>query len=230
MAVVVGSTTGACDVWIEDVARAPAPLSHGRPDGADRHEDFPTPFPLAIATVLLFYCGIASFFLTLSLTLRSRFEFAIVPAALVFTVMVQAFLLPTFIVQRIATRWGASALVRGAALLALGHLALAAQLRADTGLPWFVASLVVPGTGLGLVMGPLISRATAAGGSGASAAGFVGTAQWLGNALGVAAVGSMYFALPRVDGPIASHIVFAIMPASVAALLAFWTAAPAQRT
>jgi hypothetical protein len=82
-----------------------------------------------------------------------------------------------------------------------------------------------------MVMSPLVARAvgTLPLSRAALAGGVVVTVQWLGNALGVALLGSVYFELaPRAGAQAAalSHLLLAALAAAVALLLPRWIHTP----
>jgi hypothetical protein len=87
----------------------------------------------------------------------------------------------------------AGALVRAVALvsayLAVGHLGTHGSLA------WLAGSLVLDGAGMGLVMGPIIGivLATVAPRNAGAASGVLASAQQVGNALGVALIGVIFF-------------------------------------
>lgn len=201
---------------------------------------------VALATVLAFYAGVASFMLIFSLTLQTLYGLPPHWAGLVFSAMVAGFLASNFGARRLAARWPGDLLAAGAWVLAAGHALLALALATQQPLAWLLAPMVLAGLGMGLVMGPLIARAMGAAPAGQQslAAGLVGSVQWFGNALGVAAVGTLYFALAAAPGagalPAAasaalaqagavSHGVFALLALAVAALLPRWALRPPPR-
>jgi MFS family permease len=189
------------------------------------------PFVLALITVLVFYCSNASCILIVSLWLRSVHELRPIAAAAVYTAMSVGFIATTFGGRAWFARWGDRALVIGAVALALGQLGIAWQLDAGVSLWALLPMLLFAGAAFGIVMSPLVARAvgtlplTRAG----LAGGVVVTVQWLGNALGVAVLGSIYFALaPRagVQAAALSHVLLAALAAAVALLLPRWIHTP----
>jgi Na+/phosphate symporter len=95
-------------------------------------------------------------------------------------------------------------------------------------------ALLCTGAAFGVVMSPLVARATGVVplAQAGLAGGVVGTVQWLGNALGVAVLGTIYFALAQhsaADAASVSHVLLALLAVGVALLLPRWiAAAPAQ--
>jgi predicted MFS family arabinose efflux permease len=189
------------------------------------------PFVQALVTVLVFYCSNASCILIVSLWLRGVYELRPIAAAAVYTAMSVGFIATTFGGRRWFARWGDRQLVIGAAALTLGQLGIAWQLHADASLWALLPTLLWCGAAFGMVMSPLVARAvgTLPLGRAGLAGGVVVTVQWLGNALGVAVLGSVYFALAPHAGVAAaawSHVLLAALAAAVALLLPRWIHTP----
>lgn len=195
-------------------------------------------FSVALTTVLAFYASVASFMLIFSLTLQTHYQLQPHWAGLAFSAMVAGFLASNFGARWLAVRWPGDLLIAGAGVLAAGHALLALSLATRQPLGLLLPPMVLAGLGMGLVMGPLVARAVAAAPTGqlSLAAGLVGSVQWLGNALGVAGVGTLYFTLAAGSGQpaslalaragAASHGVFMLLALVVAALLPRWATPP----
>jgi Na+/melibiose symporter-like transporter len=145
-----------------------------------------------------FWCGQASFFVVLALYLQQGRGLHPLPAGLVFTLLAVAYLLASMVAPSLAMRHGRRVIAAGALVLASGHLLLMAAV-ADVGVGGSVAALVpgllLVGAGMGLVLAPLATtilhsldpeRAGAA-------SGMLTTMQNVGNALGVAITGVIFF-------------------------------------
>jgi MFS family permease len=189
------------------------------------------PFVRALVTVLVFYCSNASCILIVSLWLRSVYELRPITAAAVYTAMSVGFIGATFGGRLWFARWGDGLLVFGAGALALGQLAIAAQLFWGSALWALLPSLLFTGAAFGVLMSPLVARAvgTLPLARAGIAGGVVVTVQWLGNALGVAVLGSVYFALMPAAGAEAaalSHVLLASLAIIVALLLPRWIHTP----
>jgi MFS family permease len=190
------------------------------------------PFVQALITVLVFYCSNASCILIVSLWLRSIYELRPITAAAVYTAMSVGFIATTFGGRAWFARWGDRQLVIGAVALTLGQLGIAWQLHAGASLWALLPTLLFSGAAFGMVMSPLVARAvgTLPVARAGLAGGVVVTVQWLGNALGVAVLGSVYFALAPHAGAEAaalSHLLLAALAAAVALLLPRWIHTPA---
>jgi len=162
----------------------------------------------AIATVLVFYCGNASFFYVVSMYMQEGRGLGPLAAALVFSVMVAGFLGTSFPGRRIGARLGAATLPLGSLVCAIGHAGLAVLVPAQASLWALAPALLLTGAGFGIVMGPLIARSIAAAEPRftALAAGLVGSAQWIGNAAGVAVIGTLYLGIASAVEPGASAL------------------------
>jgi hypothetical protein len=187
-------------------------------------------FVRALLTVLCFYGSNASCILIVSLWLRSVFELRPIAAAAVYTVMSAGFLATTFGARRWFERCGDALLARGAWALAAGQLLIAAQLALGEPLWALLPTLLFTGGAFGIVMSPLVARAVGAVplAQAGLAGGVVGSVQWLGNALGVALIGSIYFVLaPQspAQAALTSHGLLALLAAGVALLLPRWIGA-----
>jgi MFS family permease len=189
------------------------------------------PFVHALITVLVFYCSNASCILIVSLWLRSVYELRPIAAAAVYTAMSVGFIATTFGGRAWYARWGDRLLVVGAVVLALGQLGIAWQLHAGASLWALLPTLLLCGAAFGMLMSPLVARAvgTLPLARAGLAGGVVVTVQWLGNALGVAVLGSVYFALApsaSVQAAALSHVLLAALAAAVALLLPRWIHTP----
>jgi MFS family permease len=184
-------------------------------------------FVRALLTVLCFYGSNASCILIVSLWLRGVFELRPLAAAAVYTLMSGGFIATTFASRRWFERWGDAVLSRGAWALAAGQLLIAAQVALGSSLWALGPALLVTGGAFGVVMSPLVARAVGAVpiAQAGIAGGVVGSVQWLGNALGVAVIGTVYFALAQhsaVEATLVSHVLLALLAVGVAGLLRGW--------
>ena len=169
---------------------------------------------------LVFWCGQASFFLVLALYLQQGRGLHALAAGLVFTVLALAYVATSLLAPALTARHGRGVVAAGALALAAGHgLLLAVALSHGTGGPWWmlVPGLLVGGAGMGLALPALATLLVSAARpqDAGTVSGVVSTAQNVGNAIGVALVGAVFFgALGGGYG----HA-FALAEASLAALL-----------
>lgn len=177
----------------------------------------------ALLVVLLFYAGTASFHFVLAIYLQQGLGLPPLAAGALFAVVGVGFFATSVLAGRLAALFGQRVLLAGALLLACAHgmqtLLLLSPLggRVELMLPF----LLLQGAGLGMVMGPLASAALAgvpalhAG----VASGLLGTAQQVGNSVGVALVGLLFYGtLSRGSDAPASATAFAMSLAYLAAL------------
>jgi EmrB/QacA subfamily drug resistance transporter len=155
-------------------------------------------FSAGLLTQFTFWGGQASFFLVLALYLQAGRGMSAMSAGLVFTILAASYLAAAMASEQLLARFGPRVLVAGALTLAAGHGLLLAAV-ADVGVGGSIAPLVpgllVIGAGMGLVIAPLTTTILSgvdpqrAG----AASGMLATTQNVGNALGVAITGVIFF-------------------------------------
>jgi EmrB/QacA subfamily drug resistance transporter len=163
---------------------APALMAHKR-------------FVLGLLVTLVFYASNASFYFVLALYLQQGLGLAPLASGLVFTTLAVGFFATSMASPWFARRLGQHAIFAGALVLALGHALLYLVLpHLDAAsVAWILPVLLIQGCGLGMVMAPLV--ATVLAGLPAQhagvASGVMATMQQVGNALGVALIGILYY-------------------------------------
>jgi EmrB/QacA subfamily drug resistance transporter len=155
-------------------------------------------FSAGLLTQLAFWSGMASFFVVLALYLQLGRGLNALQAGLLFTILAGAYLVTSLRAPRLTLRYGRRLITIGALTLAVGYALLLAGI-AESGSEVWVAGLVpgllVAGAGMGLCITPLVAtvlssvRPEHAG----AASGTLSTVQQLGNALGVAVTGVLFF-------------------------------------
>jgi EmrB/QacA subfamily drug resistance transporter len=155
-------------------------------------------FSAGLVTQLCFWAGQASFFVVLALYLQNGRGLRPLPAGLVFTILAAAYVAASMRAPALSARYGRGVIAFGALVLACGHgllLAAVADIGVGGELVVLVPGLVLVGAGMGLVLAPLAStimqslepeRAGAA-------SGMLTTMQNVGNAIGVALTGVIFF-------------------------------------
>jgi MFS family permease len=155
-------------------------------------------FSAGLLTQLCFWAGQASFFVVLALYLQNGRGLHPLPAGLVFTILAAAYVAASMRAPALTARHGRGVIAFGALVLACGHallLAAVADIGVSGSLLVLVPGLVLVGAGMGLVLAPLAStilhslepeRAGAA-------SGMLTTMQNVGNAIGVAVTGVIFF-------------------------------------
>ncbi len=183
-------------------------------------------FSAGLVTQLVFFSSMASYFLVLALYLQQGRGLDALQAGLVFTILAAAYLVASAYAPGLTPRLGRRLPALGGLLLAAGHGLLALSV-ADIGVGGSVALLVpgmlLEGAGMGLVITPLTS--TVLGSlepqNAGAAAGALSTMQQVGNALGVAVTGVIFFG--ALDGGFGhafevSLVQLAVLGAAVTAL------------
>jgi EmrB/QacA subfamily drug resistance transporter len=155
-------------------------------------------FSGGLATQLCFWAGQASFFVVLALYLQNGRGLHPLPAGLVFTILAVAYVAASMRAPTLTARYGRAVIATGALVLACGHgllLAAVSDVGVGGSLAVLVPGLLFVGAGMGLVLAPLAStilqslepeRAGAA-------SGMLTTMQSVGNAIGVAVTGVIFF-------------------------------------
>ena len=152
-------------------------------------------FRVGTATQFGFWCGQASYFLVLALWLQAGVGLSALEAGLVFSILAAAYLAASLRAAALLVRFGRTVVVAGALLLAAGHLATALALAEGTGIAGLVPGLVLAGTGMGLCLAPLTATVLASVEPARAGAvgGLMSTLQQVGNSVGVAVVGLVFF-------------------------------------
>jgi EmrB/QacA subfamily drug resistance transporter len=153
---------------------------------------------IGLVAQLLFWSGQASFFLVLSLYLQLGRGMSALHSGLVFTILAATYLVTSLKAPALTMRHGRRVLAAGAAMLAVGHLTLVLTV-AGVGVRGSVLALApglaLVGAGMGLGITPLTSLVMAAAPPehvGATS-GVLATMQNVGNAIGVAVVGVLFY-------------------------------------
>jgi EmrB/QacA subfamily drug resistance transporter len=149
---------------------------------------------------LVFFSGVAAFFLTFSLFLQIGLGFTALHSGLTTIPFSVGTAVGSAVSVRLAPRLGRSILSLGCLLLVAGMLAVIATISryGEHIHSWqLLPSLVICGLGLGLTIPPLINVILAgiSGRNAGSASGVLTTTQQVGGALGVAIIGVIFFGL-----------------------------------
>jgi predicted MFS family arabinose efflux permease len=155
-----------------------------------------------LATQLVFWCGQASLFLVLALYLQAGRGLDPLQAGLVFSIMAGAYLIASLRAPALTVRYGRSLAAAGALILAAGHGALLlviAGLGVGGSVLWLAPGLLLVGGGMGLCLTALntsvLAHATPQ--TAGAISGAMSTTQQVGNALGVAVTGVIFFGALR---------------------------------
>ncbi len=155
-------------------------------------------FSAGLVVQAVFWSGQASFFLVLALYLQAGRGMSALHAGLVFTILAVSYLVASARAAELAVKHGRRVLTAGALTLAAGHgVLLAAVAVVGVGGSVFALApgLLLIGAGMGLGIAPLATiimsamRPEQAG----AASGTLATFQNVGNAIGVAVIGVVFF-------------------------------------
>jgi EmrB/QacA subfamily drug resistance transporter len=155
-------------------------------------------FSAGLATQLGLWCSMASFFLVLSLYLQHGRGLDPLQSGSVFTILAGAFLLASLRAPALTVRFGRSLVTAGGITLALGFAVLFAVVHeiGTGGSIWTLApGLALVGAGQGLTITPLTTTVLshAEPQRAGAVSGVLATTQQIGNSLGVAITGAIFF-------------------------------------
>jgi EmrB/QacA subfamily drug resistance transporter len=150
-----------------------------------------------LATQLAFWCGQASFFLVLALYLQKGRGLDPLKAGLVFSILAAAYLATSLRAPTLTLRFGRSLIAFGAITMAVGDIVVLAVVHFDAvgSIGLLAPGLVLIGAGMGLCMTPLTTTVLshADGERAGAVSGALSTMQQVGNSLGVAVTGVIFF-------------------------------------
>jgi MFS family permease len=162
-------------------------------------------FSAGLLTQLCFWAGQASFFVVLALYLQDGRGLRPLPAGLMFTILATAYVVASSLAPTLAARRGRGVIAGGALVLAAGHALLLGAV-ADIGIHGSLVALApglaLVGAGMGLVLAPLATTIlqTLEPERAGTASGMLTTMQNVGNALGVAVTGAIFFGALGSEG------------------------------
>jgi len=156
-------------------------------------------YALGTAIALLYFAGFTAVFFIFTLYLQNGLGYSALGAGLAITPFAVGSGLASAVGGRIVTRYGRSLVAAGLVVVAVGLGAawVAVELRPGGGVAWATAApLLLAGLGSGLVIAPnqTLTLSEVSYTEGGSAAGVLQTGQRVGTAMGVAAVGAVFFA------------------------------------
>lgn len=154
-------------------------------------------YALGTSLGLLYFAGFTSIFFVLTLFLQQGRAYSPLEAGLALTPFALGSAVTSALGGRIVSRFGKPLVVVGLLVVAVGLLATDLVLRADPGrIGWAIAApLLVAGLGSGLVIAPnqTLALAEIPPREGGTAAGVLQTGQRVGSAIGISAVGAVFF-------------------------------------
>jgi MFS family permease len=147
---------------------------------------------------LVFYTGQASFFLVFALYVQFGRGLDPLGAGLIFIAIGTGYMATSLTARYFAAKLGRQVIAAGGVLRVVGlSLLIVAVSRIGSGgnIGWLVPGLVIDGAGMGLAVAPLattvLSRMTPQ--HAGAASGVLNTAVWIGNAIGVAIIGVIFY-------------------------------------
>ncbi|MGI8803839.1 MAG: MFS transporter [Solirubrobacteraceae bacterium] len=155
-------------------------------------------FAAGLGVQIVFWAGQASYFLVLALYLQAGRHLGPLAAGLTFTIVAVTYMAASVRAPELTLRYGRRLVGVGALTLAAGHAALLAAvgLVGTGGSIWALApGLLLAGAGMGFCITPLtaISLGPLTPESAGAASGALATVQQVGNAVGVAVTGVIFF-------------------------------------
>jgi EmrB/QacA subfamily drug resistance transporter len=162
-------------------------------------------FTVGVLASVVFYSGMAGFFLVLAVYLQEGCGLSALDSGLVFSGLAGGYLAASFGAEALTPRFGRQVLAAGGLIraAALTGLALTVAAIGTGGSPLLlVPALTVDGIGMGLLTAPLV--ATVVGGMdprhAGAASGVLSTANQVGNTIGVAAIGAIFYGALGTNG------------------------------
>jgi predicted MFS family arabinose efflux permease len=153
-------------------------------------------FASGLAAQLAFNLGLAAFFLVLALYLQQGRGLTPLASGVLFLPLGVAYLLSSLGARSLVARLDRMVIALGGLVIAAGEVLLWFSVTHQVPVPWLIPGLVVTGTGFGLAFAPLatVILARVPGEHAGAAAGVLATVTQMGNALGVAVVGLIFYA------------------------------------
>jgi MFS family permease len=153
-------------------------------------------FSIGMLTQLAFWSGQASYFLVLALYLQLGRGLSAMESGLVFSILAFAYLVASMRAASLVARFGRAVVIEGALVLAAGHVATAVAVSSYGGSVAALApGLLLVGAGMGLCLAPIttIVLANVDPQRAGAVSGLLSTMQQVGNCLGVAVIGVIFF-------------------------------------
>ncbi|THA78970.1 MFS transporter [Streptomyces sp. A0642] len=152
-------------------------------------------FVAGLFTYLAFTMGMAAYFLIFALYVQQGRGLDALEAGFAFVPIGAGYLAASLLAPRLAARLGRQVIAIGGLTRAVGLAALLVMAGQGAAVGWLVPALIVDGIGMGLALGPIMTTVLAgvAQKHAGSAASALTTVQQVGGALGVGAVGIVYY-------------------------------------
>ncbi|HWB66781.1 MAG TPA: MFS transporter [Mycobacteriales bacterium] len=157
-------------------------------------------FTAGLLVQLGFWSGQASYFLVLALYLQTGRGLSALESGLVFSILAAAYLVASMAAPALQARFGRATVAAGAAALATGHLlAIGTTIGGAHPVLLLTPALLLAGAGMGLCIAPITTTVLSSlePAQAGVVSGVLSTVQQVGNALGVAVVGLVFFGALR---------------------------------
>lgn len=162
-------------------------------------------FTAGLLTQLVFWCGQASFFLVFAIYLQSGRMMTALNAGLLFGALGIGYMVSSMGARVVAKRLGRQTIALGGLLRVVAlipEIIIVTHIGVGGHIQWLIPALFVDGAGMGLAVAPLastvLSRVTPS--HAGSAAGMLTTGVQVGNSLGVALIGLIFYRLLGAGG------------------------------
>lgn len=154
-------------------------------------------FRVGLLLTLVFNITMGSFFFITTLFLQQGLSLSPVISGLMIMPLGIAFLFASIISAKLLDKFGRHTLSMGTIILALGYGLMAESAMLGFSYLWLLPGLIVAGTGMGIVLAPLqnLALANVLPRRAAAASGLLSTMQEIGGVLGIAGIGTIFFAL-----------------------------------
>ncbi|WP_246016732.1 MFS transporter [Micromonospora pisi] len=155
-------------------------------------------FTAGLVAQLTFFASMASYFLVLALYLQQGRHLDPLDSGLVFGVLGLGYIITSMTARKVAARLGRQTIAIGCLIRILAlvlQIWAVAKIGTSGSVGWLVPGLFLDGAGMGLAIAPLAATVLArvSADNAGAASGVLGTAQQVGNALGVALVGLVFY-------------------------------------
>jgi predicted MFS family arabinose efflux permease len=182
-------------------------------------------FMRGLVAAFFFFFANLSFYLVITLFMQQALQIPPLQAGLVFVPLALTFVVASRQSGVRAKHRGPLVLVEGCVIQIAGLVALALTSVAMPTAPMLALVLMIFGYGQGLVMAPLsgVVLSTVKPSAAGSGAGLYGTVTQIGNAVGVAAIGAVFFALKQESPPVALFAALSLFTMSIVTCVVFLT-------
>ena len=172
-------------------------------------------FSAGLAGQLTYFASMASYFLVFALYLQLGRRLEPLQSGLVFLALGTGYVITSMGARRVAARLGRQSIALGCVIRAVAlvlEIRVVTHIGVDGGIGWLIPALLLDGAGMGLAIAPLASTVLArvSPQNAGSASGVLATGAQVGNGLGVALIGLVFYhVLARGSGATAYAHAFA---------------------